>query len=200
MGGMFLLAFLSLAPVWASRQDSAAHSETPLKQYVDADAYSIYAILLGAYKDPLFVIQAETQSSAKAAPRDWGMKGDSSFHKVWGPVLDDLAKKVRIPRLLTRDIPIEVSYEIVPQEKIEALFQSTTKTDRWGPFYELYPSSGGYFRFSAVGFDHQKTHAIVDLGLNCGMLCGHDEPHFFEKKNGKWREVHVRATFIVGAS
>jgi len=37
-------------------------------------------------------------------------------------------------------------------------------------FYELYPSSGSYYWFSAVGFEPQKTQAIVEMDHSCGML------------------------------
>jgi hypothetical protein len=161
-----------------------------VKPYVDADAYSIYATLLASDKHSFLVIQCETQFSSTATPENMGIKGNRNFYKVWGPVLKDYAKQYQTPRLLTRNIPIEVSYELVPEQRIRAIFKSEKK---WDAFYELYPSSGGYYWFSAVGFDPQKTHAIVKMNYGCGMLCGGGEPHFFEKQNGKWREVPVNA-------
>ena len=195
-----LLVVLGQGYPCAGQEDSTAHPKTIVKPYVDADAYAIYAILLAIDKHTFFVIQSETESRPTATPENVGIKGDRDFYKVWGPVLKDYAKKYRSPRLLTRKIPIEVPCELVPQQQISALFRSETKWNAWGPFYELYPSSGGYFWFSAVGFDPQKTHAIVSMNHRCGMLCGGGGPNFFEKKNGKWREVSVKAQVMHWAS
>jgi len=192
-----LLAALSLVPVCSSQLDSPAQSEILANPYLDADAYSIYAALLESQHHPLIVIQAETESLPGVTPDNLGIKGDRNFDRVWRAVLKDFAKQYANPKLLTRNIPTEVAYELVPRQKIEAFFKSEGK---WNAFYELYPSSGGYYWFSAVGFDPQKAHAIVRMNHLCGGLCGGGEPHFFEKKNGKWREVSVHAEVTVWAS
>ncbi len=191
------MVVLGLLPYCANPQDPPGTPATIVNPYVDADAYSIYAILLESEKHSFFVIQSETQSFSTATPENMGIKGGRNFHKVWTPVLKDYAKQFRTPRLLTRNIPTEISYELVPEQEIRAVFKSERK---WDAFYELYPSSAGYYWFSAVGFDPQRTHAIVQLNHMCGMLCGNGEPHFFEKNNGKWREVSVKAEVHVWAS
>jgi hypothetical protein len=193
-----LLAVLGLFPAFVTPQDSASSSEAIVKPYVDPDAYSIYAILLESEKHTFFVIQSETESFPSATPRNIGIKGDRSFQKIWGPVLKDYADQLRTPRLLARNIPTEATYELLSEQKIRAIFKSER---RWEVFYELYPlSRGGYYWFSPVGFGRQKTHAIVGMNHQCGMLCGGGEPHFFEKVSGKWRKVSVNATRNVWAS
>jgi hypothetical protein len=64
----------------------------------------------------------------------------------------------------------------------------------WDDYYRRYPASGGFYWFSAVGFNPARTRALVDMGHACGELCGNGGPRFFEKKGGKWREAHVLAT------
>ena len=195
-----LLAILLLvpgSPVRGSRQDSTAHAETVLTPYADKDAYLIYAILLESSKSPSFVIRSETDSWSGATPKNVGIKGDRSFHRVWGTALKDFASQYHNPRLLTRDIPIEGPYELVSQRTLTSIFKST---GGWNTFYERYPSSGGVFSFSAVGFDAQRVRAIVQMNHNCGLLCGYGQPHFFEKKDGKWLEVSVKASVTVWAS
>ena len=192
-----LLIVFALVPPWATAQDSEIPSETAVKAYVDVDAYSIYAILLESEKHPQPVIQSETDSLPLITPEDMGIKGGREFRKVWAVVIKDYAKQYRTPRLLTRSIPTKITYELVPRQKIYDLFKSEKK---WEAFYEIYPSSGGYYSFSAVGFDPQRTHAIVQMNHSCGMLCGIGGPHFFEKQNGKWREVNVNAEVRVWAS
>jgi hypothetical protein len=68
----------------------------------------------------------------------------------------------------------------------------------WDDFYQRYPtSSGGFYRFSSVGFNPQHTRATVQMGNSCGMLCGHGAPHFFEKQGAEWPEVSVQASIEV---
>ena len=112
-------------------------------------------------------------------------------------MLKDFTDQLRTPRSLTRNIPTQAAYELVSEQKILAIFKSERM---WEAFYELYPLSGGYYRFSPVGFNPQKTHAIVNMNHHCGMLCGSGEPHFFEKVRGKWREVSVNATTTMWVS
>jgi hypothetical protein len=178
-------------------QDSATPAGTVLSPYADKDAYLIYAILLESNKSTPVVIQTEKDSRSGATPENIGIKGDASFSKVWGVVVRDFAKQFLKPNLLARNIAIEVPYELVPKQKIRQIFESAGK---WDLFYERYPLSGGYYSFSAVGFDAMKVHAIVQMNHYCGMLCGGGGPRFFEKKNGKWLEVSVKASVTFWAS
>jgi hypothetical protein len=193
-----LLVVFGLSPTFVTQQDAASPSEPNVKPYAEPDAYSIYAVLVESEKNSFFVIRSETESFASATTENIGIEGDRSFQKVWGPVLKSYADQLRTPRLLTRNIPTETAYELVSEQRIHAIFKSERK---WEAFYELYPlSHGRYYWFSPVGFDPQKTHAIVRMNHLCGVLCGGGEPHFFEKASGKWHEVSVNATRRVWAS
>lgn len=184
-----LIIFIGTAPTVASHR-----SESSLGSYQDADAYLIYALLLQSEKHAYPVIQAETDFWSDAIPDRMGIKGDRGFKKVWGSALKNYADHYRVPMLLTRAIPSEVPYHLVPKAEIEAIFESG---GGWDLFYKRYPASGGYISFSPVGFDSEKTHAIVDMHLSCGSLCGHGQPRFFKKINGKWCEVSVKASITM---
>jgi hypothetical protein len=188
---------LGFASALASRQESTVHTGTSVKPYADKDTYSIYAILLENKKSSSLVIQSETDLWWGATPENMGIKGDKNFQKVWGIVLVDFANQYQNPKLLTRDIPLEIPYELLSKQKIDSIFKSE---GGWETFYKRYPSSGGFFSFSLVGFDPQKNHAVVWMYHSCGYVCGDGEPHFFEKKDGKWREVSVNAEVTVSAS
>ena len=176
------VAILGLAPACSSQEASTEYPDLVATPYVDADAYSIYAILLEDTHHPVFVVQSETESWALATPEKMGIKGDRTFQRVWGTALRDLAKQYRQPRLLMPDIPMVAPYELL----------STAQARQREAYY--------YYSFSAVGFDPQKRHAIVTMNHFCGALCGGGESHFFVKKNGKWREVSVKASLEVWAS
>lgn len=192
-----MLLVLGLAPTLVSWQESKPHTDSVLNPYADNDAYMIYATLLQSANGSSFVIQSETESWPSATSENVGIDGDRGFYKIWGQVLKEYARQLRCPRALTRSIPIKVSYELITKHNLEAIFKSDGS---WRTFYYLYPQSNGYFWFSAVGFDSQKTHAILSMGHSCGPLCGNGQPHFFEKKNETWLEVSVHAQIQVWRS
>jgi hypothetical protein len=174
---------------YAIPQVPTTQSDATIQPYKDTDAYSIYGILLEG-KGSYIVIQAETESWEAATPEKMGIKGDRTFYKIWGPVLNDYARRFREPKIITQNIPVKASYELVTKQALDAVLKPA---GNWRAFYDVYPQSNGYYWFSAVGFDPQRMHAIVSMNHSCGLLCGGGDPHFFEKKNGKWQEVTVQA-------
>ena len=86
---------------------------------------------------------------------------------------------------MQRQFHIEKPYEIVGLDIIEAVF----KNGGWDGFYKSYPESGGYIVMSAVGFNKEKTRAVVYTGSSCGGLCGRWRFHLLEKSQGSWKEV-----------
>jgi hypothetical protein len=86
---------------------------------------------------------------------------------------------------LQRQFQIEKAYEMVSSDTIAVLFQG----GGWDDFYKRYPDSGGYITMSAVGFDQEKTRAVVYTGSSCGGLCGGWSFHLLEKLDGNWKTV-----------
>ncbi len=185
-----LLVALGSPASLGGMQDFTAQNETVVTPYDDKDAYSIYAILLEGAKSSVYVIQVETESWSGATPKKLGITGGRDFQKIWGVAVKDFANQYRNPRVLTRSIPIQTSYQLVPKQEVASIFKSG---GGWDTFYQRYPSSGGFYTFSAIGFDPQKHHAVVNMHLSCGLLCGYGKPHFLEKKDGRWQEVSVNA-------
>lgn len=44
------------------------------------------------------------------------------------------------------------------------------------------------FHVSAVGFNRDRTRALVYVGHHCGMLCGGGRYHVLVKTDGRWQE------------
>jgi hypothetical protein len=200
------IALLAISPVIRSetpylavgRQSSQPTKTSHAPAYTDQDAYQIYVTLLESEKQSLCVIQAEIDGYSGLTRKNLGIEGDDEFMREWGPVMDDYAKQNRTAKLLQKeDFPPHAAYELVPGSKI---FPAETGQKGWDGYYRRYPDSRGFFSFSAVGFNSTRIRALVDMGHHCGMLCGNGGPHFFEKKDGKWREVRVKATVMVWAS
>jgi len=50
-------------------------------------------------------------------------------------------------------------------------------------------SATSYVEMSPVGFNRDKTRAVLFMGSPCAGLCGSWTYHLLEKVNGKWKEV-----------
>ena len=198
-----MLILLCVFPVMLAERPSTAFGRQQQTKtnhaaiYTDQDSYQIYAALLEGEKHSLYVIQAEIQGYPNLTSKNLGIEGDKEFMREWGPVMEDYAKQNRTAKLLQRNFPLHTSYELIPESNI---FPAEHGQKGWDDYYRRYPASDGYYWFSAVGFNPARTRAIVNMGNLCGTLCGGGGPHFFEKKDGKWREVSVKATVRVWTS
>jgi hypothetical protein len=164
-----ILTFVPL-PFSASLQKSATPGENSKKPYSDKDAYAIYAVLLEEQKQSFIEIQMETSTARNFTPADLVSGGDSSFYKTWGPVLKDYGEKNRISRVLAPAFPTKLSYKLA---------------------YE--PTGNSYLWFSTVGFNPERTLAVVAMGHRDGVTSFSWRPYFFKKIDGRWEWIAVEA-------
>ena len=166
----------------------AQHSSEP-EPYTDEDAYQVYNALLSQESSrSTVVIDAETvaQFSGKES-HSWGPE-DCIDPRVAGEFKDAIADYNRLNRsrwLLQRKFSAPRPYEVLDSTTSKALFQN----GGWKAFYQRFPNSGGPFEMSAVGFNKDKTRAVVWFGYACGSLCGDWRFRLFKKVDGKWQEV-----------
>jgi len=165
---------------------AAGQTSAAAKTYHVEDAYQIYNLLLpheesyGFAKGTL-IIQEETVSKRDASEPCVTPEAASRFKDA----IADYKRLNKKQWLLQRQFQIEKPYEIVSSDAIGVLF----KDSGWDSFYKRYPDSGGYVIMSAVGFNKEKTRAVVYTGSACGGLCGLWRFHLLEKIDGNWKEV-----------
>lgn len=179
MRTFLLIVLVSLLIVRAPAQDSA------MAAYDDPDAYVIYSLLLpdeqsyGFAKGTL-VIRQETVATVKLD----GACLDPGAAREFKEAIEDYERHNK-PLLLQREFKIDKPYELVNTETIGTLIRDFN----WDDFYKRYPDSGGIIRVSAVGFNRQKTLAIVNTGSSCNNLCGRGSFVLLKKVHGKWKAV-----------
>ncbi len=155
------------------------------EQYDDENAYEIYSLLLpdeqsyGFAKDTI-VIQQETVASVRINDGCLTPQAAREFKDA----IEDY-KRHNESMVLQRKFKINKHYELVTTETIGTLM----KDYNWNAFYKQYPNSGGIIRMSAVGFNREKTLAIVDTGSTCNNQCGRGSFHLLKKIDGKWKPV-----------
>ena len=148
--------------------------------YDEPDAYKIYSLLLpeeesyGFAKDTL-IIQEETLSNVAVV----GACLTPEVQKQFKDAISHYERSRSKPWLLQRRFKIEKPYEIVNSDTI----------NRPPASEKLRSNSGGYIFMSPVGFNKEKTRAIVYTGSTCGVLCGRSRFHLLQKVRGQWKEI-----------
>jgi hypothetical protein len=164
--------------------------------YEDQEAYEVYSAILPS-EWPLRVAHAKTliiQSETKGY--EMCLRPEEEWQEKVGPAISDYVRSNAKPLLLQRRFNVEVTYQLI----IATELSSAIKTAGWEGFYQRYPDSGGWMELSAVGFNANKTVAVVYMGHHCGMLCGGGGFHVLEKKDGQWVALEWKGSSCAWAS
>ena len=164
--------------------------------YEDEEAYEIYSAIL-PWEWPLrdahakgLIIQTETKGYQMC------LRPDNEWQEKIGPAISDYVRSNLKPSLLQPKIKVSVPYQLIIVDELTSALQ----TVGWEGFYQRYPDSGGWIELSAVGFNVDKTVAVVYMGHHCGPLCGGGGFHVLEKKDGKWVALDWKGSSCAWAS
>ena len=159
--------------------------------YDDADAYEVYAAILPS-EWPLRVAHAK-QLVIRRETKSYQMclKPDSEIQAKVGPAIADYVKLNEREWLLQPRLSFASPYQFLGARKFDALMSQ----GGWVEYYRQYPESGGLIEFSAVGFNIDKTIAVVYMGHSCGMLCGGGTFHVLERMDGKWKPFEWKGSW-----
>jgi hypothetical protein len=174
-----IVAFLSQIAIG---QDAAA--------YNDPEAYAVYSALLEGAKAKRLVIQTETADYPMMGGResDNCLAPSKGKENIYAPIIAAYRTVNKQKWQLQRKFEIKTPYELAPNTIIDGFFKKGVEGG-WKEFYKQYPNSDGFTQLSAVGFNADKTIAIVYLSNSCGGLCGFGTYHVLHKKDGKWTEI-----------
>ncbi|MBO0862911.1 MAG: hypothetical protein J2P21_31320 [Chloracidobacterium sp.] len=111
------------------------------------------------------------------------LRPDAESEAVVGPAISEYVRLNEKPWLLQRSLSIEKPYELVGSDEFK---KSAAFKGDWESYYKQRPNSGGWIGLSAVGFNLDKTVAVVFMTHACGSLCGGGDFYILQKKAGKW--------------
>jgi hypothetical protein len=188
---------LRLIPFLILCQSTLLGQVNQLPLYKDAAAYEVYSAILNSpeavrlSKSKTFVIRRETLRNSGAvldseAPPRPCLWPDAESATIIGTAIDDYVKVNKTKWLLQEKFKLEIPYKLIRSEMVFSLIDPLTKNEDWTEFYKRYPDSGGFIDLSAVGFNADKSVAVVSKGRWCGELCGEGGYHVLQKKDGKW--------------
>lgn len=195
---MFSLILSVLLALASPQLNSPVASQAPPRSYDVAEAYEVYSAIL-PFESPWknanakwLVIRQPTISYEMC------VSPDAPSQQIIGSAIADYLQQNKQPWLLQRKFHIEKPYTLLTANEERAAFQSSP--GGWEGFYQMYPDSGGVIELSAVGFNAEKTVAVVYSGHQCGMLCGGGEFKVLQKRAGKWEPLTWNGTTCTWAS
>ncbi|MGI9054532.1 MAG: hypothetical protein ACR2F2_01885 [Pyrinomonadaceae bacterium] len=148
-----------------------------------------------AYLDDvnLKVIQIETlpmtvslEKERNFIPKIRDYYAKAKFTDTTTDLIQDFNAKNDKSYLLERKFAGCKNYVLVTKTDVSDIFKNSK--DGWKDFNVKYPKSGGFERFSRIGFSPDKKQAVIFLSYSCGWLCASGDFYFFVKEEGEWIE------------
>ena len=99
-------------------------------------------------------------------------------------LIEDYRAKNTKPYHLIDLFILDVECVLLPSKDIQEIFN--VNVDGWYEFYKKYPKSQGITTFSRVGFNADKTEALVYVSTSRGRLNGEGQYIKLSKKDGQW--------------
>jgi hypothetical protein len=187
MAGQIILLFVALS---FFLNGTSLSQDVQLPAYEDREAYAVYDAILQAYATPAQrnnpVIRSETDNYKMC------LEPDKESMAIIGSAISEYVKLNEKPHRLLRAFDNRIQLNLLTAGELKSVFEQGAKGDvmgGWNNFYRLYPNSGGYITLSAVGFNEDKTVAVVYMGHHCGIMCAEGNFHVLEKKDGKWQPL-----------
>jgi hypothetical protein len=169
-------------------QSGGAKKEEQPEAYTDPDAYEVYSAILPrawyAQEVKLLVIRSATEGYKSC------LVPEKESQALVGPAISDYVKKNEKAWQLQPLFNLELRYQLITAD--ESL--STIERGTWQRFFQEHPNSGGWIELSAVGFNDEKTVAVVYMGHRCPMMCGGGNFYVLQKKGGKWLPLSWKGT------
>ena len=98
----------------------------------------------------------------------------------------DFKSKSRTCRNLEGKLTLPTKYILISQTERRAIFSNANVNKSWQSFQQKYPGANGYINLSNIGFNEDRSQALVDTFRKCGDKCGGERMVLLTKVNGKW--------------
>lgn len=151
----------------------------------DPEAYALYSILVPPYWDRRmegrgqpFPLQRETEAASH------NCESPKAPNEEWQSVVADFHKQNAHVQLLQPLMTMEIPYRLIPRAEIDA--DDARLAVKYPGTYQSRPESMEYAAVSAVGFNGDKSKAILYVRLR-----GQGDIYFMERREGKWVRASI---------
>jgi hypothetical protein len=162
----------------------AVDAVPPPQAYSDRDAYDVYSIVVPKemvrQRGRTVYIQRQTVQGV----RDGCMSTEKSFRDEYGELLENFTNANRAPVLLQRQFHLRKRYVLRDQDEIPV--SAPSHVDGSMSFQHLQKFIT-VIHLSAVGFNADRTRALVMVEHVCGPSCGGGRYYFMVKSGQTWQ-------------
>jgi len=187
----WLVGLLLISIELGSAVVSAPRAQSTSDAGVSDEEYEIYSTLIKQ-----MYVQAETKLliiEERTFRYDFGDQNDEPWReKKKGLSIDQSTAEDYEARngqhwLLNKaSFKLPVKINLITDLDLKAIFHGNWGELEWIQYYRRFPHSSGFVMVSRIGFNTERTQALLYIGSRCGPHCG--DLHFLllEKANGTW--------------
>lgn len=156
---------------------------------IDSD-YSVYSAILNQGFDRIdkpLVVEQTTDTSQSLSFDDNAYVDRIEPEGIGKAVYNDLI--IQNDSIGTLENKFEISprqVQLITFSDLQAAFLIDDVNGGWDEFYKKYPDSEGYIRFSKVGFNTDKTEALVEYAYVFGNLGADGGFVYLERESSGW--------------
>jgi hypothetical protein len=160
---------------------------------VSDEEYEIYSsVIKQLYVQPntrQVIIEERTFRYDFAVENDepWREKNKKKGVSIDESAADDYEAKNNSKWLLNKNsfkLPMKIS--LITDDDLRSIFHGSWGDLEWINYYRRFPESRGFVMLSRIGFNTERTQALVYVGSRCGPGCGDIHFLLLEKANGVW--------------
>jgi hypothetical protein len=160
---------------------------------MDEEDYAVYsAVLQELYGGKIIILENQVSGCTgvgnnKEGEASWqkSLDGLSSKLKKLNPkTVADFKSKSQLCRTL--DAKFNSSVRMISKQERRTIFSGKDMRKAWAAFNKKFPSPNGYAIISNIGFNENRTQALVDVSNKCGENCGSEQLILLMKVNGSW--------------
>ena len=164
---------------------------------LDDEEYAVYSALIQSlYSNSAKVLVIDNFVSGcvpvgnnAEGERAWQQSLNSlpgKLPKLSPKTVADFKSKSRDCRTIESKLTLPTKYILISQQERRAIFSKADVNKSWQSFQQKYPGANGYINISNIGFNEDRTQALVNTFRKCGEKCGGEKMVVLTKANGKW--------------
>lgn len=181
----------------ATQTKKKASSAKSIGLALDEEEYAVFSVLIQTlYANGAKVLVIDNFVSGcvpvgnnAEGERAWQQSLDkllSKLPKLSPKTIADFKSKTRTCRTVEAKLTLPTKYVLITQAERRAIFSKPDVKQSWQSFRQKYSGANGYINVSNIGFNEDRTQALVDTFRKCGDKCGGEKMVLLTKTNGKW--------------
>jgi hypothetical protein len=190
-----ILLFMQLVwiPVLAGQQRT-------YRTIQDPEAYEIYSIVAEKVSGSSLSDKAkgysiiQTTSSNRPTDQSLAQCFPAKYAATFRAAFADYTLSNQEPMLLGSGFRLSSPYELLTEDELAQSFpKSDGLIENWKRFYKRHPRSSGFLRFSRIGFNQDRTQAVVSVVFSCDWLCALDTDYMLQKSRSGWHVLSAQS-------